>query len=292
MLLNLIGFLLKLAFTILGYIYIGIIGLTKLMLKPFKLLFSVIKDALSSRYPIPYSLDDRFYAFNGFMPFLLFAAALIYTVIVLCISFCHWDSDSNYVQHLLFNTTLGSFFGFMSGGLDFSPAAIIAIAFSGSLLPLCMSAHESNGIKPRWFVRAPCYIVYLIASSSLAVMLTGLFGVVGQWGFDTIVNLFNQESSSFFATAGKILALIPLCYIALLLSMIAVRTYAESFIFGLLGMIVLIILAFLTQLIPQEYYVLGDIVESILVLGMFFGLDILQGKAVAKFEESLEDMYI
>ena len=49
MLLNLIGFLLKLAFTILGYIYIGIIGLTKLMLKPFKLLFSVIKDALSNR---------------------------------------------------------------------------------------------------------------------------------------------------------------------------------------------------------------------------------------------------
>lgn len=292
MLLNLIGFLLKLAFTIIVYVYVGIIELSKLMLKPFKLLFSAIKDALASRYPIPYALNDRFYAFNGFMPFLLFAAALIYTVIVLCISFFQWDSDNNYVQHLLFNTTLGSFFGFMSGRLDFSPAAIMAIAFSGSLLPLCMSSHECGGIKPRWFVRVPCYIVYLITSSSLAVMLTGLFGVVGQWGFDTIVTLFNQESNSFFATAGKILALIPLAYIALLLCMIAVRTYAEGFLFGLLGMIILIALAFLIQLIPQEYYALGDILEIILLLGMFFGLDILQGKAVGKFEEMLEDMKV
>ena len=260
------------------------------MVKPFKLLFGKIKEILDERFPVPYTLDSKFRAFNGFAPFVLFIAALAFVVIALCINFANWDPDDNYITHLVYNTTLGSFIGFLSGGLEFTPATVVAIAFSSSLLPLCMESHNQGDLKPRWYVRVPCYVVYLLASSTLAVMLTGLFGTVGQWGFDTIVNLFNQETTTFFAPVGKILALIPLGYIALLLCLIAVKNYAEGFLFGLIGIIVVVILMGLLQLLPEEYAVLQEVLAAILLLAMLFGLDIVQSKAVGKFEEMLENM--
>lgn len=45
----------------------------------------------------------------------------------------------------------------------------------------------------------------------------------------------------------------------------------------------------LLSLIPDTYPLLSEIVTVVFVLGLFFGLDILQGKAVDRFEKFIEE---
>lgn len=286
---SVIGVVIKIAFYGVIYLYIGIVELGKLMSKPFSLLLKTGKSFAAKRLGVAGRLDSCFWVFNGFMPFLLFAAALIFAVAAFWISASHWDKNDNYLTDLIFNTTLGSFTGFLSGGLDFTPATIVAIAFSGTLIPLCMASHDPKFDKAPWYIRAVCYTVYLVAFSILARLLTGVFQTVGQWGYETIVSLWKQKASGFFPTAGKVLVLIPLCYVALLLCLITVKTYAESLLFGLLGMIVLFLGGWLLTLVPDTYPLLVEILSAVFVLGLFFGLDILQGKAVDKFDKFLEE---
>lgn len=286
---SVIGVAVKIAFYGVIYLYIGILELGKLMSKPFEWLFKELKKQQEKHLPAPRQLDVVFFPFNGFWPFLLFVAALVFAAVAFWISSLHWDKEDNYLTDLIFNTTLGSFTGFLSGGLDFTPATILAIAFSGTLMPMCMTAHDPKFDKAPWYIRAVCYVVYLVAFSILARLLTGLFQTVGQWGYETIVSLWKQETRGFFPTAGKVLALIPLCYVALLLCLITVKTYAESLLFGLLGMIALLLGGWLLTLLPDTYPMLKDAAMAVFVLGLFFGLDILQGKAVDRFEKFVED---
>ena len=286
---SVIGVAVKIAFYGVIYLYIGVVELGKLMSKPFGWLCKELKKQQEKHLPAPQQLDAVFFPFNGFMPFLLFAAALIFAVVSFWISASHWDTQDNYLIDLIYNTTLGSFFGFLSGGLDFTPATIVAIAFSGTLMPLCMASHDPEFDKAPWYIRAVCYTVYLVAFSILARLLTGLFQTVGQWGYDTIISLYNRKTEGFFATVGKVLPLIPLCYVALLLCLITVKTYAESLLFGFLGMIALFLFGWLLSLLPDTYPILNQVIMVVFVLGMFFGLDILQGKAVDRFGKFVED---
>ncbi|MBO5837622.1 MAG: hypothetical protein J6Q92_07010 [Oscillospiraceae bacterium] len=286
---SVIGVAIKVAFYGVIYLYIGIVELGKLMSKPFSLLLKTGKSFAKKHLGAADRLDSCFWAFNGFMPFLLFAAALIFAVVSFWISASHWDTNDNYLIDLIYNTTLGSFTGFLSGGLDFTPATIVAIAFSGTLMPLCMASHDPEFDRAPWYIRAVCYTVYLVAFSILARLLTGLFQTVGQWGYNTIVSLYNRKTEGFFATAGKVLPLIPLCYVALLLCLITVKTYAESLLFGFLGMIALFLVGWLLSLLPDTYPLLVQILSAVSVLGLFFGLDILQGKAVDRFGKFIED---
>lgn len=279
----------KIAITAVWYLYICMGMLIKLMCKPFGFLFGKVKAFATRKLSVPYSLDRKFSAFNGLAPFLLFVGAMVFAVLTFWGSSHNWDAGEDYLTYMVFNTTVGSFFGFMSDGIDFTPATLVAIAFSGALLPMCMNTHNRETEKAPVYIRIPCYAVYLTACSVLAVLLTGVFQSVGQWGYRTIVELYNQKNDAFFATAGKILALIPLCYVALLLILIAVKTYAECFVFGLLGAIGLIVLALLVELVPENYQVLKQILEVVILLGMFFGLDVLQSKALDKLEQWIEE---
>lgn len=284
---SIIGLVIKIAFYAVIYLYIGIKMLIDLMSKPFNEILKKINASYRKR--LSYSLDRRFSAFNGFLPFALFMTALIFAVVAFWISARHWDAHDNYLIDMIYNTTLGSFTGFFSGGLDFTPATIVAIAFSGTLMSLCMDSHNTEYEKAKWYVRAPCYIVYLVAGSILALMLTGTFQTVGQWGYDTIVSLYQRKTEGFFPIVGKILALLPLCYMALLLCLNAVKTYAESLLFGFLGMVALVLGGWLLTYLPDTLGAFKDVAMGVFVLGMFFGLDVLQGKAVDRFGKFIED---
>ena len=279
----------KFAITAAWYVYICIGMLSKLMSKPFGFALKKIKGFFARKLPVPETLNRKFSAFNGFAPFLLFSGALVFAVVAFWISSRNWSAHDNYLTYMVFNTTVGSFFGFFSDGIDFTPATLVAIAFSGALLPLCMSTHNREDKKAPVYIRVPCYSVYLVAGSILAVLLTGVFQAVGQWGYQTIMDLYHQKNGGFFLTVGKILALIPLGYMALLLLLIAIKTYAECFLFGLLGAIGLIVLALLVELVPDTYQVLKNILEVIILLGMFFGLDVLQSKALDKLDRWIEE---
>ena len=286
---SLIGWLLKIALKILEVGYSLVVVFSLMMSKPIRKLLDKIKAYVGEKLPIPDGLNRFFHPFNGLMPFLLFLAALIFAGVSFWISSRNWDPNDNYLVNMLYNTTLGSFLGFLSGGLEFTPATVVAIAFSGAMLPLCMDTHNRGEEKAPVYIRMPCYAVYLIACSILATMLTGVFQSVGQWGYQTILELFNLKGASFLVIAGKILAMIPLCYIALLLCLITVRTYVECFVFGLAGTIGMLVIILLLQLIPEQYNTIKEIVTMVVVVVMFFGLDILQSRTMDQLYKEVDE---
>ena len=287
---SLIGFLLKVAYHVILYVYAIVVWLSLLMSKPFRLLLDKIKDSLGRKLPVPERLNQRFSVFNGLVPFLLLMTALVFSALAFWISSRNWDPNDNYLTYMIYNTTLGSFLGFVSGDLEFTPATVVAIAFSGAILPLCMDAHNTEYEEAPIYIRIPCYAAYLIACSILATMLTGVFQSLGQWGYQTIVDLFQQTGGTFFAQAGKIIVMIPLCYVALLLCLITVRTYAECFVFGLVGMVGLIVVLLLLELIPEAYNTLKEILSVVIVVVMFFGLDIWQSRTMEKLYQEMEEL--
>lgn len=289
---QLLGWLISFAFNALIYIYGFIVMLSNLMSKPFQLLWDKLKAFLDNKLPISGNLNRKFSAFNGFGPFVLLIVATVFSGVSFWISSYNWDSNDNYFTYILYNTTLGSFIGFMNDGLDFTPATLVAIAFTGSLMSACMDAYDPEDEKAPIYIRIPCYVVYLVTFSILAIMLSGVFQTVGQWGYETILALYHKDGGSFWAVVGKILAMIPLCYVALLLCLITVRTYAECCVFGILGMIILIVGGLLLQLIPDSYKTLEEVLTAVFALGLFFGLDVWQGKAVAKVDELLDEKEI
>ena len=284
-----LGFLISFAFNALVYTYAVITMLIDLMSRPFQALANKIKEFFAKKIPIPDKLNSKFRAVNGFAPFVLLMAAIVFSVVAFVISSFAWDKNDNYLTYMVYNTTLGSVTGFLSEGLPFTPATLVAIAFSGMLLPMCMNAHNRENKKAPIYIRIPCYVVYLVTSSIVAMMLSEVFQVVGEWGYQSILALYHGLGESIFLSILKIIALIPLCYVALLLCMITIKTYAECIVFGFLGVVVLFLAGFLIQLIPESYAVLAEALTIILVLASFFGLDVLQGKAVGKLEEVINE---
>ena len=200
------------------------------------------------------------------------------------------ESGGGIVQELIYNTTIGFIIGMIENGQEVTPAAFAAIAFSGALLPLCLKAHKSDINDVPFYVHIPCYLVYLVFSASLAMMLTGIFQAIGDWGFQAIVTLFNEGNNEFFPILGKILALIPLCYFALLIGLVAVKNFAETFVFGTLGMVVVLIVSVLMMLlVPEDMEALRNTVFTITMVALLVGLDALQIKAVERFEQYIEE---
>ena len=285
---QIIGWLITFAFNAVIYIYAGMMTLIDLMSKPFGWAKDKIKGFLAKKITISDDLNKKFRAVNGFAPFILLMSALLFSAVAFAISSLNWDKNDNYLTYMLYNTTLGSVSGFLSEGLPFTPATLVAIAFSGMLLPMCMNAHNQKEKKAPIYIRIPCYVVYLVAGSILAMILSPVFQAVGDWGYQTIVALFNGLGESIILSILEIIVLIPLCYIALLLCLITIKTYAECIVFGILGTIVLFLVGMLIQLIPEAYATLGEVLLIIFVLGLFFGLDILQSYVVGKIEASFK----
>lgn len=225
--------------------------------------------------------------------------ALTFVIVTCCIYLLKDAKSEDFVENLIFSTTLGSILSLFQDGFDISPATLFAIAFSGFVFSGCMSTltkkiEDPTGKtieeKAKFYIRIPCFLVYFTMSASLALMLSGVFQAVGNWGFNTIINLYNQKSTSFFPVLGKILAMIPLLYAAMLLMLIAVKEYAESAVFGFVGFLLLIVCMLIEQLIlkhvapPSELTL--DIIEITILLGVIFTMEAVRPLVLRKFEEA------
>ena len=283
-----------------AYKFIGM--LINLMLKPFALLLSKLKIFFAEKLPSTKMLDEKFSAFHGFLPFALFTTALTFVIVTCCIYIFNDAKKADFVMNLIFSTTLGSILSLFQDGFDISPATLFAIAFSGFIFSACMDTLTKKTKDPagkiieekaKFYIRIPCFLVYFTMAASLALMLSGVFQAVGNWGFNTIVNLYNQKSTSFFPVLGKILAMIPLIYVAMLLLLIAVKEYAESAVFGFVGFLLLLVCLLIEQIIlkrvapPSELTL--DIIEIAILLGVIFTMEAVRPFVLRKFDEALSD---
>lgn len=281
--------LFRLCFKLCKLFYSGVCSVFDLLCRPFTLLGHASMVHLDQVIDAPKNLNRRFSAFNGFFPFLLFIGAFLFVACSLCFFKPENYTAVDFLMHLMFNTTLGSFLDFFISGLDFSPAVVVAVPFSGIILSTCMRIHNPEGRPSPIYIRILCYIVYLAMSALLAIMFTNIFEIVGDWGYQTIHNILSATQPSSVQLVVSILLLIPLCYIALILLVNAVKEYTECAGFGVLGFLIFLLGELFIGVLTESSPNLGNILSTILILGIFFGMDILRIFALEKYKQKKKE---
>ena len=259
--------------------------LTKLLFLPFVKLYRWLREKLSCT-SVGISLDvlnDRFHHFNGFIPFCLFIVGAVYSIILLLLQIGVEDGFTDYAQTLVFHTPVGSFLGFLEEGLNFTPATAVSIAFSGAVFSAVMGNEKPEGFLGYLF-HFLRHLVFFVASAHLAVLLSGVFQSVGDWGFDTIKTLFNKETNTFFSTLGKFLLILLIGYPALELLLLAVKEYTECIVLGVLYLIFVLLVSVVMQYILK--FPNSDVLEWIMVI-VLFAVDLFR-----PFIDKLFDVYL
>lgn len=271
-----------LLFIIVG-IYHTICFLCKLLPCPFRKLYHWCKEKLEYTDAGLFLSDcnDRFAWFNGFLPFCLFIIGGIYAVVTLSISLVAGNGLDAFLETIIFNTPVGSFLGFFKAGLNFTPATVVSIAFSGAICAACMGKDE---LSISYILR---YIVFWVATSHLAVQLAELFQIVSDWGYNAIVTLFHTETQSFFPTLGKILALIALCYPAIVLVLLALKEYSEAIIYGVLFLLIGAALSLILQFVVKCSDNVMEITMNVYFFVGFFGVTLFRSWFDTRLEEFL-----
>lgn len=258
-------------------IYHTICFLVKLLVFPFIKLYRWIRGKVECT-GVGITLDclnDTFHHFNGFIPFCLFIIGAIFSLVLLLMRIGVEGGLLEYAQVLAYHTPIGAFAGFFNEGLNFTPETAVSIAFSGALFSACMGNEKPEGFLG-YLIHFLRHVVFFATFAHLAVMLTGLFKVVGDWGYNTIVTLYNTETDSFLSGAGKILALILLCYPAIELFLLAVKEYAECILLGVLFLLFCLVLALVVQYVLDISPEMQDILISGILLVVLFGVDLFR----------------
>lgn len=246
---------LKLAWLGIRYLLFGLIvayqyvcKLIPLLGKPFVLLFNKLTASIKPRLTPTETLNKKFSFFNGFYPFLLFISAIVFSGIMCLLQLRNRDSLLNFIEDMMFNSSFYFLIGVITGEVTFTASDVVAIAFSSYILALCTNSHhriekDSSGdeirVPPPLYLQIPYYLVYITANCLLAMLLRGVFHSVGQWGYQTIVSLWQNENRTVLLIVGKIIALLPLLYLAFYFLIIAVKEFTENLAFSIAGLLVL-----------------------------------------------------
>lgn len=255
-------------------IYHTVWFLSKLLIYPFLKLYRWIKEKLefTGAGLMLSDLNDTFYRFNGFIPFCLFIIGLGYSVIKLLMQIGVENGFVGYAETLAFHTPIGFFFSLFESGWNFTPETAVSIAFSSAVFAACMGKEELDDFLG-YLIHFLRHIVFFVASAHLAVLLTGVFKAVGDWGYSTIATLFQAKTSSFFPIVGRILLLIILCYPAVELFLLAVKEYTECIILGVLYSVFCGVVSLILQLC---FDMTSNIVLEIIMMVVLFGVDLFR----------------
>lgn len=257
----------------------------KWMSTPFSWTWEKIRDFFEDHLTVSGRLDDRFWAFGGFREFLLFCVILIFTVVNGAVHLSGQQA-ANYWMDLLYSTTLGSFFEVVQKGMVATPATMVAVAFSGFLFAACFDTLEDA----RLYVKIPCFVLYFIMSANLALLMTDVFNIAGDWLYTTGMNLMDDTSGSNWEQFGRLLLALPMVYMLLLLAFITLSEYLECVIFGLAGMLVLYLLSWLLGMLLNAVGAAESIytvIEQIALWGVVFGLEAARKPLIDLLEDSL-----
>lgn len=219
--------------------------------------------------------DSKFRHFNGLVSFCLFILSGIYALVLLLIKIGDNDALSDYFMTLVLHTPVGSFFGFFIEGLNFTPATAVSIAFSGTLFSACMGDDEPDGFAG-FLIRLLRHIVFFVGFAHLAVLLSQLFQIIGDWGYNTLIALFNAQTGSFFSTVGNILLLLVIGYPAIVMFLLAIKEYAECIFLGILVLLFVLLVTILMKCVFNWPDNVQTIVTNCLVFLGFFGVDLFR----------------
>ncbi len=248
---------------------------------PFKKLWEKAKQLVQKNTDpqLQQTLNNRFSAFGGAAGFFAFVA-----VALLAVWAALWLTQeiSDKVALLILvleNTVMGGFiFGAANGTLaDVSASTVLAIGFSAGFSLFCMNPVS----KGKWYIKVSMYIFSFITMIGLAIALDHIFQLVGNWGYQTMTELLQSRDGGFFPTAGRILALIGLGYIAILLILSTVEQYLSFIVFIPISLAFYGLIQSGISFLLQTLGVATDIIQIvplILTYILIFGVDVLRNR--------------
>lgn len=246
---------------------------------PFKKLWETAKQSIQKNTSpqLKHRLNSKFSAFGGFAGGLVF---IVVALLALLTTLFLLKENSDKVALLILvleNTVMGGFiFGVGYGTLaNVSASTVLAIGFSAGFSLLCLNPVS----KGKWYIKVIMYLFSFITMIGLAISLERVFQLVGDWGYQTIIELLQHRGGGFFQMAGRILALILLGYVAILMILSTVEQYLSFIVFIPISFafygLVQSGISFLLQKLGATENVIG-VVSLALTYALIVGVDILR----------------
>lgn len=246
---------------------------------PFKKLWKITKQTIEKNTSprLMQILNNKFSAFGGFAGGLVFIVVALLALLTTLFVLQEISDKVALLILVLENTVMGAFiFGAGKETLtNITASTVFAIGFSAGFSLLCLNPVS----KGKWYIKVIMYIFSFITMIGLAIALDSVFQLVGNWGYQTIVELSQYRGSGFFQMAGRILALIALGYVAILMILSTAEQYLSFIVFipismAFYGLIQSGILFILKTIGATE--TVTNAVSIILTFVLIIGVDILR----------------
>ena len=280
--------LLEILFHLITIVYWFLCNLFKWIVWPLGWLANKIKQLLGKAPAIATiqatteALDDTLERFGGLSPLVLFASSIVFIAISLLVFWCQGRLEDSLLGILL-NNTFGSFLSLLQDGFSFTPGTLISASFASFLAHLCIDKAD----RVKWYIWIPYCVVFIGMSSILSSFFTGAFDAIGTWGYNSILALWNSTGSTFMKVL-RFVPLIVLAYFAIVFLVITVREYFCSILFGVLGMIALIIIALILQAFNASS-ALTDLFVNVTVLGSMIGIEKIRSNIERDITEKADE---
>lgn len=217
-----------------------------------------------------------------------FIVALIYLIIVFTVKILKGDME-DFIQNLFDAYPLIYVITTFAGDNSFTVVNIISTGISALLMSaffaFCMGDFKREGYFLRWLVSIPYYIVTTLLGCYFGMVLSNVW----EWAANIGVNLFNSFTAALNAdsktllgiliTVGSFIALVLLLYIGLVLLLTAIREYLEVFIYGLMGLLFIIVCVLLMFIWGGQDFITtatGNTILTISSILAFFATDFMR----------------
>ena len=260
-------------YILVGVIDSGFAAVNEFLGKPLLLLYNAIRNGLNTltepvTNKLPLSrLSDRapVLGSGGTMRFVLLS--MVYLVVTVWIAIANADADalSVYFTSLFFNTAFGYILSLFVESVSFDPVNLISAGFtcflSYAFFHCSIKAdtqHDDSFIAR--VVQFLYHIPLMGAACLISLQLADLWQLLANWvvalweSLVQVVESTEANAPSLLQGLGAVLALLPLCYLGLMLLLVAIREFIVNLGYGIVvGMVGFSIIFVVLTIFPNFF---------------------------------------
>lgn len=273
-------------------------NLVKLLLEPFKALWRKIKGNLgiaeggySDNTFIRFTNEETLFGTGKSIYILL--GSIVFLGIVILVSWSRGNLE-HFVTDTLSTFPLFFIFDLINGDVAFTLDAFVSTGICAMLISVifgaCMKDYDRDRSIFRWIVSVVYYIFTAPAACYLGFLLSGVWEWLTKAGislYGTLKSIFSASGTSFvgiLTTVGCGIALLLLLYIGIILIMVALKEYIETFGYGAIGFVIFIVIMLLCVIIGSNEFVNGPVGQVIMMVTLFSNVFVLDFMRVNKQE--------
>lgn len=217
-----------------------------------------------------------------------FIVAVIYLIIVFTVRILNADMG-DFIQNLFDAYPLIYVIKTFAGDNSFTVVGAISTGISALLMSafftFCMGDFKRKGHFLRWLISIPYYIVTTLLGCYFGMVLSNVWN----WMANIGVNLFNSFKAALNADSktllgiliivGSFIAMVLLLYVGLILLLTALKEYMDVFIYGLIGLLFIIVCVLLMFIWGGQDFITtatGNTILTISSILAFFATDFMR----------------